>query len=132
MPTIAGILAIVSGSISILGFGLFFVGGLASAIMLPPDPGFLLGLPALFGLGIVKGLTLALGVLALIGGICAVQRRHWPLALIGSVCALAPAFILGVVAIVLTVVAKGEFEQPGAEREKTALPAADGQDSGTA
>ena len=44
------------------------------------------------------------------GGIFALQRKNWGLALTGAIFTLVPTFVLGVVAIVLTALARSEFE----------------------
>jgi hypothetical protein len=49
------------------------------------------------------------GVTAIIGGICAVQRKHYGMALAGSIAALFPGWIFGIGAIVFTAIGRGEF-----------------------
>jgi len=63
--------------------------------------------------GILWGLTLLFliaGALSLIGGIYALGRKSCGWALTGAIFALVPTFVLGVVAIVLTALARDEFE----------------------
>jgi len=53
------------------------------------------------------------GIVAIVGGICALRRTAWGLALAGSICAVVgPSFIpvLGVLAITFVSLGKGEFE----------------------
>jgi hypothetical protein len=50
------------------------------------------------------------GILAIVGGIYALQRKIWGLALAGSIAAFFPSWILGIAAIVLTALSKNEFE----------------------
>jgi len=51
------------------------------------------------------------GVIATIGGLCALRRRAWGLALTGAIFALWPGFlILGILAIVWTAMSRQEFE----------------------
>jgi len=46
-----------------------------------------------------------------VGGVYALQRKKWGLALVGSIAAFfPPKWILGIAAIVLTVLAREEFE----------------------
>jgi hypothetical protein len=53
----------------------------------------------------------AAGVLALIGGIFAIQRRYFGMALTGAIVALLPPFtVLGVLAIIFVAIAKPEFK----------------------
>jgi hypothetical protein len=56
----------------------------------------------------------ALGILAIVGGISALQRRRWGLALAGAIAAMLPLFPLGIASVILIGLAKsnGEFEQP--------------------
>ena len=53
------------------------------------------------------------GVLAVVGGIFALRRRSWVMALIGSIALIATSSmsIPGIAAVVLTVMARDEFEQ---------------------
>jgi len=63
--------------------------------------------------GILWGLTLLAliaGMLSLIGGICALQRKNWGWALTGAIFALVLTFDLGLVAVVLTALVRNEFE----------------------
>ena len=50
-----------------------------------------------------------LAVLAIIGGIYALQRKHWGVALAGAVSALLPFSLLGVAALIMTVIAREDF-----------------------
>ncbi|HJX35958.1 MAG TPA: hypothetical protein VJ280_03270, partial [Dehalococcoidales bacterium] len=49
------------------------------------------------------------GVTAIIGGVCAVQRKHYGIALAGAITALFPGWIFGIGAIVFTAIGRGEF-----------------------
>jgi uncharacterized protein (DUF697 family) len=49
------------------------------------------------------------GVLAIIGGIFAVQRKNYGMALIGAIAALFPGWIFGLGAIVFTAISRDEF-----------------------
>jgi hypothetical protein len=50
-------------------------------------------------------------VLAIVGGIFALRRRNWSMALAGSIAAALTSSVLGVAALVLTVMARDEFER---------------------
>jgi hypothetical protein len=51
-----------------------------------------------------------MGVVSILGGISALQRRRWGLALAGGICALVPMqTLLGVLAIVFLAISKEEF-----------------------
>jgi uncharacterized membrane protein len=63
-------------------------------------------------------LSIAIGLLAVLGGTFAIRRRRWRLALTGAICAVFPPHpwgietltpLLGVLAIVFIVVSRSEF-----------------------
>ena len=51
-----------------------------------------------------------IAMLPIIGGICALIRKHWRLAFIGSIASLI-FWLLGIPALVLIVISKDEFRQ---------------------
>ena len=51
------------------------------------------------------------GVIAIVGGIFALRRRSWVMALIGSIALILTSSVAGVAALVLTVMARDEFER---------------------
>jgi uncharacterized membrane protein YidH (DUF202 family) len=99
-PTVAGILSIIAGEFSIVG-GVVALrhGALASRILFHPR---------LESLAVV---VIVLGIVAIVGGVCAISRQMWGLALAGAICALFPPSlcVLGILAIVFVVRAKKEF-----------------------
>jgi len=100
-PTTAGILSIVAGVLNlIVGIALA-----ATDVMLL---GPIIGLPVL---GPLAAVLIILGIVSLVGGIFAVQRRIWGMALAGAICALfpPPVIILGILAIVFVALGKREF-----------------------
>jgi hypothetical protein len=109
-PTTAGILNIITGALGILGAFFYMLGfGVFSSMMGSPE---LAGVP-----GFVPGIILAMGipillisVLALVGGIFGVQRKHWGWALAGSIAAIIAFLPLGIASTVFTAQSKGEFE----------------------
>ncbi len=107
-PTVAGIFNIITGALGILGAVSTFVGFgvVTGALGIPtgPIPGFVPGI--VLGTGIF---TLIIAVLALIGGIFAVQRKRWGWALAGSIAAIFVFFFLGVPAVILAAISKNEF-----------------------
>lgn len=109
MPIIAGILEIVSGVISLVGFIGLLIGSIAVGSEAAHFYGYEIGI-ALAVLIILTLLSFIVGILALVGGIYAVQRKKWGWALTGSIFALVPTFLLGLVAIILTALSKNEFE----------------------
>lgn len=104
-PITGGILSIVCGAWGILYGALFSIIGLGGAAMF--------GIPreGIFALGLLGWPALALGVMAIVGGVMALQRTRWGVALAGAICALLipPPFILGILAIVFIAVSREEF-----------------------
>jgi hypothetical protein len=98
MPVVAGILIIVAGVVDLL------VGLLVGV------RGHAVGFFAFWGLG-VRGLPhIILGIIAIIGGAFAVQRRVWLMALVGAICALMwPLTLLGILAIIFVSLSQKEF-----------------------
>jgi hypothetical protein len=113
MPIAAGVLTIISAVISLLVFvGLViaavFTGGVAQGWFgyTPNTPDLNVATSVLVILAVISGIA---GIFSLIGGIFALQRKHWGLALAGSIFAFFPTFILGVLAIIFTAISKNEF-----------------------
>ena len=104
MPTVAGILDIVAGGLSLSVLFLFAVGPM---IIMPLNEGTFSLNWSLF-LMVIPGL--AIEALAVVGGVFAIQRRKWRWALAGSIAAFFPSWPLGIAAIVLTILSKNEFE----------------------
>lgn len=106
-PTAAGILDIISGACGLIGFLFLIVAAVASGLI--PE---MAGVP----LELVRGILIAVSIpmaivsiLALVGGIYALQRKVWGLALAGSIAAFVISAVLGIVAIILTAISKNEF-----------------------
>ena len=112
-PVTAGILNIVAGVLSLLGF----LGVIIAIIAVGAGP-FMWG--AFPGLGpltvgfvqsilvIVAIFSAVVGILPLLGGIYGIQRRKWGLALAGAILSL-PG-IMGVLAIIFISLGKKEFK----------------------
>jgi hypothetical protein len=102
-PSVAGILNIVAGAGCVLGaFGM----GVASAIF-----GTWSGFPffgVLFGFLAIPAAIL--GVLAIIGGVFALQRRRWGWALVGSIAGILVSHVIGIISVVLIALSKDEFK----------------------
>lgn len=113
MPTAAGILDIVAGSIGLLCclfmamlFGLF-------SMLMPSNGADVTCLPMAIMAVIfvpIALFVLAAAILAIIGGIYALRRQKWGLALAGSIGALFGITVIGIVAIIFTAISKSEFE----------------------
>ena len=98
-PTTAGILSIVAGTIG-------FIGGIV-VVAVGEAVGALAGF---FGLGAIGAPLIAIGIVAIVGGVFALRRRLWGLALAGAICALC-VWILGIPAIIFIALSKREFTQ---------------------
>ena len=109
-PTVAGILAIISGVLGLILAVSYFIGfGVTSGAFGIPGTGEIPG----FVPGIVLGMaipTLVIAILALVGGIYAVQRKKWGWALAGSIAAILAFLPLGIPAVILAAQSKDEFE----------------------
>jgi hypothetical protein len=114
-PTAAGILNIITGSISALGaiglvIALFAIGNINITRYLPPaDAPFIAPLVSTI-LVVLLIISIIEAVFPIIGGIYALQRRKWGWALAGSVIAILGTFLLGVLATIFVAMAKEEFE----------------------
>ena len=60
-------------------------------------------------LTIIEGCLVALGIVAIVGGVAAIRRKSFGLSLAGAICAL-PSVFLGIVAVVLVALGKRDFE----------------------
>jgi hypothetical protein len=86
---------------------------------------------ALMSVGVVTVLFLGTGIVAIIGGIFALQRRHWGVSLAGAICALMPpSTLLGILSVVFVSLSRDEMGNassaaiPVAELEEPASPEA--------
>ena len=101
-PTTAGILAIVSGASGII------LGILAFIRATHVDRVF-----RHLGLDFFGFLFVVLGILAISGGITALQRKSWGFSLTGAICAIfSPCCVLGVLATIFVSISKNEFGLP--------------------
>jgi hypothetical protein len=112
MPTAAGILSIVAGAINLVGsvFFLIFSTTFGAALIreLFPTGWGTLGIPLVFG--VTALFFVILDILAITGGINAIQRKNWGVAFAGSIAALFPSQLFGILAIVFISLSKKEFE----------------------
>ncbi|MCK4388295.1 MAG: hypothetical protein KAW00_05925 [Dehalococcoidia bacterium] len=115
-PTTAGILSIIAGSFgAISGIVIAVVGGAIAAGLK-----FIPAIPEIFGavaIPIIGGIAIPriiLGIVAILGGVYALERRKWGLAFAGSICSLFCVFLLGIPAIIFVAMGKGEFEPENA------------------
>ncbi|MFC1992852.1 hypothetical protein ACFLV3_03470 [Chloroflexota bacterium] len=105
-PKSGGILILISGVFGILGAIGYSIGfgdagsGFGKGDMPPFVPSII------FGMSIP---SLIISLLALAGGIFALQRKKWAWALTGSIAAALSFILLGIPAIVLIAMSKDEF-----------------------
>jgi len=114
MPTVGGILSIISGALGFITIAFFLtfgsVFGAAIAREVLSSLGYWqAGLPLTI-IGIIAILLLCVNIVAIIGGIYAIQRRGWGMALAGAICSVFPSQILGVLAVVFIAISRREFE----------------------
>ncbi len=97
--TTAGVLTIIGGVCGIAIGAVFATVGTA----------FMLGIPGLELMAGIGGGIIALGAIALIGGIFTLRRKSWGFALAGAILAMFPIIPLGVLAIIFVSMGKNEF-----------------------
>ena len=111
MPTAAGVLCIISAAIRlILVLGLIIAMIVTGEFLIFTGLGFWFPLNVMAVLWLITVPLAVTGVLALVGGIFALQRKRWGLALTGSIAAFFPFGILGVVATIFTSLSRADFE----------------------
>jgi hypothetical protein len=117
-PTVAGILDIVGGALSILGAIAVFLGILFFIpISRSAGPGPVPEMGPWMIPGIVEAILLIaavyfliVGVLPIIGGVYALRRKKWGLALAGSIAAIFGSSVIGILATIFTAMSRDEFE----------------------
>ncbi len=103
LPVVGGVLVLIAGLVEIISGGFLissgeFVGGL--------DLGT--GLHNI--LTVCGAIWLILGLVAILGGIVAIQRKHFGLAILGAILGLGGYFIFGLIGIILIAVGKDDFD----------------------
>ena len=109
-PITAGILAIIAGALGlIVAISLFFGYGVVSGAFDIPGtwaiPDFVAAIVLAWAIP-----QAIVSILALIGGIYAMQRKVWGLAITGSIAAILAFFPLGIPAVIFAAQSKDEFE----------------------
>ena len=111
-----GILSIIVGAFEIIGGGLAVAAIKLGTSFWHPRPSFLPGVTDGFGIGaaptwlIIAGIAIiVLGIVAVFGGISAINRKSFGLSLAGAICAFLPFNIVGLLAIIFVSLGKGEF-----------------------
>ena len=117
-PMVAGILNIVGGALRILGsiavlIGIMFFIPVATSVGPGPVPEMERWLiPGVLEtiLIIATVFLLIVGIIPIIGGIYALQRKKWGLALAGSIVAIFGSSVMGILATIFTAMSKDEFK----------------------
>ncbi|MFC2009137.1 hypothetical protein ACFLUT_03690 [Chloroflexota bacterium] len=107
MSTVGGILCLVTGTWGVMS------GALLAAITSSYPTAWIQFNPfQTLILNRIAPLGIALGAVAIAGGVCALRRRRWGIALSGAICAamIPPPFFLGVLAIIFLAVSRPDFE----------------------
>jgi hypothetical protein len=101
-PIVAGVFEILAGIIGLGMGGLTIVGaGAASTIPYIDVSGLIF---------VCGAIWLVFGLLALLGGVFALQRKNYGIALVGAIFSLFAGFLIfGILAIIFIVLAKDEF-----------------------
>ena len=109
LPTVAGVLEIIAGITALAGF--LALGFAATAVAsVPPEEAAEFPLTVVSGfLGILATIILIVGVLAVVGGVFALNRKRFGWALTGAIAATFCSPPFGVPAIILTAIAEDEF-----------------------
>jgi predicted nucleic acid-binding Zn ribbon protein len=101
MPLIGGILIIIGGVIELIAGAALAAGGSALLDITFGGSGFLVAC------GIIYAIV---GLVAILGGIFAIQRRSFGLAIVGGIFALGGYFIPGLIGLILVAVSRDEFK----------------------
>ena len=104
MPLIGGVMIIIAGLIEIGYGGLLAVSSSASS-SIPLVGGDVSSILAVCG-----AILIILGLVALLGGIFALMRKHFGLAVLGGIFGLLGWFIPGLIGLILVAVSKDEFQ----------------------
>ena len=114
MPTAGGILSIISGAMGLIGIVFLITFGAFSAETahdVLTSLGFLQTVIPLRVIGFISIPLFIMSMVAIIGGIYAVQRKVWGLALAGAICAIVlPVQLLGILSVIFIAVSKKEFK----------------------
>jgi len=106
IPTIAGILAIISGAFQLL----FMIGMTIASCGKTVCPAPAVAMSYSHNVWFMAIPLAVLGILAIVGGIFALRRRYFGWAVTGSVAASLPFSVLGLASIILVALSHDEFE----------------------
>ena len=124
MPVVAGLLDIVSGALGIvvglcMSLRMFAVRAAQAAPgvapRVSPHAGNFPQMPHVIfpGMGIAFAIALlVIGVLAIVGGVYALRLKVWGLALAGAIAAVITGPVIGLLALIFTVLGREDFQKP--------------------
>ncbi len=103
LPVVGGVFVLIAGLAELASGGLLissgeFVGG------------FDLGTGVHNILTVCGAVWIVLGIIAILGGIFAIQRKHFGLAILGAILGLGGYFIFGLIGIILIAVGRNDFD----------------------
>ncbi len=101
--TVAGILDIIDGSLKLLGASVLTI--VIIGVLIGDGEGDALAILLAIAIPLA-----VLGILAIAGGISALQRKSWGIALAGAIAAALPFSLLGIAALILTALSREEFK----------------------
>jgi hypothetical protein len=116
MPKTAGILAIIGGSLNILGTITFYTAFVFFTRFLPSMAIRGFDMPAgilstVMSVATVLAVFRALvDILAIVGGVFCLRKRSWGTGLAGSIAAVFAGWLLGIPALVLVIMGKDQFK----------------------
>lgn len=103
-PVVGGILILI-GALAGIIMGASLIWGGAMILDIPVVGGEIAGILAICGI-----IWLVFGIIGLLGGIFAMQRKHFGLAIVGGIFSmLAGFFIFGLIGLILVAISKDEF-----------------------
>ncbi len=103
-PVVGGILILIGALVGIISGAILIWGG-AMFLEIPVVGGEMAGILATCGI-----VWLIFGIIGLLGGIFAIQRKHFGLAIVGGIFSLLSGyFIFGLIGLILVAISKNEF-----------------------
>jgi hypothetical protein len=103
LPVVGGVLVLIAGLVELISGGILISGGEFLG-------GFDMGTGVHNILTVCGVIWIILGIVAILGGIFAVQRKHFGLAVLGAILGLGGYFIFALIGIILIAVGKDDFE----------------------
>ncbi len=103
LPVVGGVLVIIAGLVELASGGILISGGEFLG-------GFDLGTGVHNILTVCGVIWIVLGIVALLGGIFAIQRKHFGLAILGAILGLGGYFIFALIGIILIAVGREDFD----------------------